>query len=148
MAYRVKIVAVGRIRQSFYKEAIEEYLKRLKPFCKVSIEEVEEEGDPLREGDNILRILRGRRSFIALDERGRALSSLDFSEEMKRLFLEGEEPIFVLGGIKGLSEEVKRVAMDVWSLSRLTFTHELARLVLVEQIYRAFKIMRGEPYHY
>ncbi|MBC7332367.1 MAG: 23S rRNA (pseudouridine(1915)-N(3))-methyltransferase RlmH [Synergistetes bacterium] len=144
----MKIIAVGRIKQRFYKEAINEYLKRLKPFCKVLVNEVEEVGDPLKEGDNIFRAIRGDCSFIALDEKGRLLSSLDFSKELESIFLHGREPVFVLGGVKGLSEEVKRKAIDVWSLSRLTFTHELARLILVEQIYRAFKVMRGEPYHY
>lgn len=148
MAYRIKIVAVGRIKQKFYREAIDEYLKRVSPFCKISIDEVEELGDPLREGDNILRVIGENSRFIALDERGETLNSLDFSKRLERLFLRGEEPVFVLGGVKGLSEQVKSRAKEVWALSKLTFTHELARLILFEQIYRAFKIIRGEPYHY
>lgn len=148
MAYRVRVVAVGRIKQRFYREAINEYIKRLSPFCKISTDEIDELGDPLKEGDNILRMIKEDSSFIALDERGEPLTSVDFSKRLEKFFLRGEEPIFVLGGVKGLSEQVKGKAKEVWALSRLTFTHELARLILLEQIYRAFKIMRGEPYHY
>ncbi|MCS7233399.1 MAG: 23S rRNA (pseudouridine(1915)-N(3))-methyltransferase RlmH [Synergistetes bacterium] len=148
MAYRVRIVAVGKIRQKFYKEAISEYIKRLSPFCRILIDEVEEVGDPLKEGDNILRIVKDNNCFIALDERGELLTSLDFSKRLEKFFLKGEEPVFALGGVRGFSEQIRKSALEVWALSKLTFTHELARLILIEQIYRAFKIMRGEPYHY
>lgn len=140
---------MGKIRQRFYKEGISEYLRRLSPFCKVSIEEVEEMGDPLREGDNILRRLEGKDRFVvSLDEGGEALSSVELSRRLESVFAKGKEMVFVLGGVRGLSPLVKERSEEVWSLSRLTFTHELARLILLEQIYRAFKIMRGEPYHY
>ncbi|MCD6363611.1 MAG: 23S rRNA (pseudouridine(1915)-N(3))-methyltransferase RlmH [Synergistetes bacterium] len=148
MAYRIRVVAVGKIRQSFYKDAINEYLKRLKPLCRISIDEIPESGDPETEGKKILKALRERDFLIALDERGEMITSMGLSQKLEELFVKGREPVFILGGIKGLSEEVRKRVSCVWSLSRLTFTHELARVILFEQIYRAFKIMRKEPYHY
>ncbi len=148
MAYRIRIVAVGKVRQPFYRDAIDEYLRRLKPFCKIMVSEVSESGDPGAEGEKILRLLKEGGYSIALDEKGDLITSVEFSRELEKVFIEGKEPVFILGGIKGLSEKVKRRAFQVWSFSRLTFTHELARVILFEQIYRAFKIMRGEPYHY
>lgn len=148
MAYRIRIVAVGKIRQPFYKDAIDEYSRRLKPFCKIAVSEVSESGDPGAEGEKILKLLKEGGYSIALDERGDLITSVEFSRKLERIFIEGKEPVFILGGIKGLSEEIKRSASQIWSFSRLTFTHELARVILFEQIYRAFKIMRGEPYHY
>ncbi len=148
MAYRVKVIAVGKIKQRFYKDAINEYIKRLSPFCKVYVEEIEELGDPVKEGDNILRSIEGKDYLIALDERGEVLSSTELAKKLEVLFLRGKVPAFILGGVRGISEKVRECSFEVWSLSKLTFTHELARLVLLEQIYRAFKIMKGEPYHY
>jgi len=156
----LRIVAVGKIKERFLQQGIAEYSKRLGPYCRLEIVELKEEPfkEPLsdkerlqvvaREGERILGQL-GNRSFVfALDPRGRALSSEELAEHISKLALDGTSQVeFVIGGPLGLSSAVRERADFVLSFSKFTFPHQLMRLILAEQLYRAMTIIRGEQYH-
>jgi len=132
-----KIVAVGKIAP-FLKEAQEHYLKRLP---KASVVEVKKGKNREEEGKLLLRRAEG--FIVALDERGKELSSVQFSKFLERY----PKITFLIGGADGLSEEVKKRADFLLSLSKMTLQHDIARIVLLEQIYRANEILKGSPYH-
>ena len=150
---RVRIAAVGRLREKGFRESAGEYRKRLGRYCRLEVIEVDpahrREPDRAKneEGERLLRATAcpGRR--IACHEGGRILDSMAFSELLGSALTRGEPLLFLIGGTEGLSGEVLETCLDRLSLSRLTFPHELARVVLMEQIYRGFRILRGEPYH-
>ncbi|MDI6871804.1 MAG: 23S rRNA (pseudouridine(1915)-N(3))-methyltransferase RlmH [Bacillota bacterium] len=159
---QVRIVAVGTLREPHWRAAAREYLKRLQPYARVEVVEVKEEPLPemgmaaeeaaarRREGERILTALAKppRAHVIALDVHGQELSSEELAEYLAKLSLEGQSSVaFVIGGASGLAPEVLTAADFRFSLSRLTLPHQLARVVLLEQLYRAFKIIRREPYH-
>ena len=132
---RVRIVAVGKLREAYVREGVETYLKRLRPFCHVETVEVKDEK---------LLAEKARDAYaIALHPVGKQLSS----EELAGLLKEKESVAFLIGGAEGLSRETLSKAHVQLSLSRMTFPHELSRLLLAEQLYRAFTILRGHPYH-
>lgn len=140
---RIRIIWAGKTKERPAAEWIEKYLGRLRPFARVEVAEVKEEkgGDPVKEGK---RILRRTGSYVLLDERGKTLSSEEFAR-----WLEGRASVdFVLGGAFGVSGEVREGASETLSLSRMTLTHEMARVVFVEQLYRALTILRGGGYHH
>lgn len=151
---KINLVCVGRVKEKYFAEGIAEYAKRLKRFCDFTITEVAEEnvsglsaaGIAEKEGKNILPKLRG--TVLALAIEGKKYSSESFAGELKRLIDGGAGEItFVVGGSYGLSEEVKNKADGLISFSDMTFPHTLFRLMLAEQIYRAFCIIAGTPYH-
>ncbi|MGE5553228.1 MAG: 23S rRNA (pseudouridine(1915)-N(3))-methyltransferase RlmH [Betaproteobacteria bacterium] len=159
---QVRIVAVGTLREPHWQAAAREYLKRLQPYARVEVVEVKEEPLPelgltaeeaaarRREGERILAILAKppRTHLVALDVQGQELSSEGLADYLAKSALEGQPSVaFVIGGASGLAPEVLTAANLRLSLSRLTLPHQLARVVLLEQLYRAFKIMRREPYH-
>lgn len=156
----IHVIAVGRIKERFMVEGITEYLKRLGPYCRVDVREVPEERLPERasaaeqdivrqkEGERILALIPPDSYTIALSIEGQALSSPELAAMIDRLGLTGKSELnFIIGGSIGLSGAVIARADYLLSFSRLTFPHQLMRLILLEQIYRAFKISRGEPYH-
>ncbi len=156
---RLLIAAVGQMKEPFYREAQEEYAKRIGRYARLSIVEVADEPLPLgeqerlavkeREGERLLKRVPAGFFKVALDPRGEELSSEGFAAWLKRRMNSGRADIaFLVGGTLGLSEAVLRGSDFVLSLSRLTFPHQLARLIILEQIYRAFRIIRNEPYHY
>lgn len=155
MRVQIVVVAIGRLKERHWKEAQAEYVKRLRPFASFSVEEVDDEpetGQPLREQDReaerALTRIRPRDYIIALDLRGEQLSSEAFSAAMEKAESGGYGRfVFVVGGSTGLSERVSTRANLRLSLSELTFPHQLARVVLLEQIYRSFQIKSGSPYH-
>lgn len=154
---KINVVAVGRVKEKYFQEGVLEYLKRLSKYASVKIIEVKEEtflqGDnPLerqrlidKEGEEIIRNLRGK--VIALCVEGEKKSSEKFAVDIKRRVDCGEELTFVIGGSYGLSKKVKDLADSKISFSDMTFPHTLARLILVEQIYRAFTIINNATYH-
>ncbi len=142
---KVNIVCVGKIKESFYREAVDEYRKRLSRFCKFEIKELAEGKNPEDEADAILRNLKG--FVIALCIEGRELSSTGLAAKVKELCDRGEEITFVIGSSCGLSDRVKEAADMRLSFSPMTFPHQLMRVVLAEQIYRAFMINSGAEYH-
>lgn len=146
---KIKICAIGRLKEKFLVDGVGEYLKRLKPFAKVEVAEIPECRTLEEEGAKLLAQVLRESFVIVLDVVGETLSSEKFAEKISALNLHGVSEItFIIGGAFGLSEEVRRAADFRLSFSPMTFTHQFARLILVEQIYRAFKIIRGEPYHY
>ena len=141
------ILCVGKLKEKYWTEASAEYRKRLSRYCTVTVEELKEE-NPEAEGQNILKRLKKDTFVITLEIQGKALSSEELSSKLQELGLEGKSDItFVIGGSDGLSEEVSRRSDFKLSFSRMTFPHQMIRIFLLEQIYRSFKIMKGETYH-
>ena len=156
----VSIACVGKLRERFYADAAEEYLKRLSRLMPVSVMEVQDEREPAtpsaalcekvlcREGERVLARIGRQAHVIALCVDASQPSSEELADVLRKLFVEGKSDIaFVIGGSLGLHETVLRRADDRMSLSRLTLPHQLARVVLLEQLFRAAKINAGERYH-
>ena len=143
----ITILCVGKLKEKYWTEASAEYRKRLSRYCTITVEELKEE-NPEAEGQNILKRLKKDTFAITLEIQGKALSSEELSSKLQELALEGKSDItFVIGGSDGLSEEVSRRSDFKLSFSRMTFPHQMIRIFLLEQIYRSFKIMKGETYH-
>ena len=154
---KIKIIALGKIKEKFLKDGIDEFLKRLTPYCPVEITElnpIEIKDENLtekvldEEGDKILSLLKPQSYVITMEIAGKQLSSEEFSDKLQSLINDGiSEIVFIIGSSCGISKNVSARADFKMSMSKMTFLHQFARLILVEQIYRAFKIMRGETYH-
>lgn len=154
---KIKIIALGKIKEKFLKDGIDEFLKRLTPYSPVEIVElnpIEIKDENLtekvldEEGDKILSIIKPQSYVITLEIKGKQLSSEEFSDKINQLINDGiTELVFVIGSSCGISPKVSDRADFKMSMSKMTFLHQFARLILVEQIYRAFKIMRNETYH-
>lgn len=142
---KINIVCVGKIKEKFYRDAVEEYLKRLSRFADVKIEELPEGRNPEAEAGGILKAARGK--IIALCIEGAAYSSEELAGRIKELCDRGEEFTFIIGSSCGLADAVKRRADLKLSFSRMTFPHRLMRVILCEQLYRAFMIIGGGEYH-
>ncbi|GIP42501.1 ribosomal RNA large subunit methyltransferase H [Paenibacillus sp. J45TS6] len=156
----IQIISVGKLKEKYLVQGIQEYAKRLAPYIKFQVIEVPDEKAPEnmsdaeiqnvkdREGEKILGHIKGDAHVIALALDGQLWSSEDLAAEIDKLGTYGTSHIvFVIGGSNGLSNAVLRRAQQRLSFGRMTLPHQLMRLVLVEQIYRAVKINRGEPYH-
>jgi len=140
----IKILAVGKIKDRSYSQKIEEYAGRIRHDAKLEIVEIRD-SDPESEGARIIdHCGRDHAEVYALDERGKQMSSYEFARNLSAV---SRRVIFVIGGPSGLSGKVKKAARACLSLSPMTFTHEIARLLLVEQIYRAISIIKGRKYH-
>ena len=157
---KITILCVGKVKEKFYQEAIKEFEKRLSRYCKLSIIEVADEKTQERaseteisivkekEGERILKNIKDEGYVICLAIDGKQLDSVELSGKLDSLFVEGNSQIyFVIGGSLGLSDEVLKRADYHLSFSRMTFPHQLMRVILLEQIYRAFRISNNEPYH-
>ncbi len=153
----IKIVAVGKLKEKYTKEAIDEFKKRLGAYCSLSVVEIpaqEIKDDNLAqkymeiEGEKILSAIKPEAYVVTLEILGKMLSSEEFAQKIKDLSNEGHnEIVFVIGGANGLSKAVSDRANFKLSFSKMTFTHQLIRIFLYEQIYRAFKIINNENYH-
>ncbi|GAA0378312.1 23S rRNA (pseudouridine(1915)-N(3))-methyltransferase RlmH [Bacillus horti] len=157
---QITIISVGKIKEKYLKLGIAEFEKRLGPYCKLQMIEVADEQAPEqmsekeieqvkeKEGQRILQQIKADRYVIALAIDGVNWSSEQLAKELDRLATYGHSSIcFVIGGSNGLSDEVLKRAQVKLSFSRMTFPHQLMKLILTEQVYRAFRINRGEPYH-
>ena len=145
---KITILAVGKLKEKFLIDGVSEYLKRIKIFAKIEIREVSECRTIADEGKKLLAQIDKNSWLCVLDVGGKFMSSEKFAEKIAELNLRGVSNItFIIGGAYGLSDEVRNAADFLLSLSEMTFTHQMTRLILIEQIYRAFKINRGEPYH-
>ena len=142
---KVNIVCVGKIKEEFYKAAVAEYLKRLSRFCKIEIKEIAEGKNLEEEGKIILKSAKGYK--IALCIEGQKIDSRGLAAKVKTLCDQGEEISFIIGSSCGLSDEVKNSVDFKLSFSDMTFPHQLMRVILCEQIYRAFMINSGSEYH-
>ena len=158
---KIRIVAVGKLKEKYLREGVAEYEKRLAPFASVELLETREEymaENPseaqrqqtlAKEGERLLRLVPERSFLIVLDVKGKLLSSEALAKELASLALQGQSDLtFLIGGAFGLSQAVRECADLRISFSPMTFTHQMVRLLLYEQIYRAFKINRGEKYHW
>lgn len=156
----IRIIAVGKIKEKFMQEGIKEYSKRLSRYCNLEIIEVDDEKAPdnlsekemeqikQKEGEKILSKIPSNSYIITLEIKGKQLSSEELSEKIESLMIEGISDItFIIGGSLGLSKEISQKSNFKLSFSKMTFPHQLMRVVLLEQIYRGFRIMRNEPYH-
>jgi len=152
---RLRIATVGRVKEPHWRAACDEYLKRLRPYATLEVVEVPDRdisSDPVRavasEGADLLRAVPEGSYVIALDLGGPELTSEQLSEHLAELMVRGRSDVtFVIGGSAGLAPAVRGRADERLALSKMTLPHQLARVVLLEQIYRAFRIMRNEPYH-
>lgn len=142
---KVNLVVVGKIKESFYREAVAEYCKRLNRFAKVEIKELPERNTLKEEAEDILRSLKGYVFVLAIE--GKKLSSEALAEKMREVVDRGMEMTFVIGSSCGLDPSVKERADFKLSFSDMTFPHQLMRVILTEQIYRAFMIQSGSEYH-
>ena len=150
---RVKLVCVGKLKEKYLKEACNEYSKRISGFGKIDIIEVQDEKDDRPdaktiEGKKILKNIRSNEYVVTLEIKGNAQSSEQLAKKMSALAVRGVSDItFVIGGSNGLYAEVSKRADYKLSFSKMTFPHQLARVMLLEQIYRAYKINQGSKYH-
>ena len=155
----VNIICVGRLKESYLRDAVEEYSKRMKPLCKLSVIELPEErvgenSSPAEirntitaESDRIMNKLGRGDYVIAMCVEGRNISSEELSERLESVQLQSSTVDFIIGGSWGLSDELKARADFKLSMGKMTFPHQLCRVMLLEQIYRAFQISRGTKYH-
>ncbi len=157
---KIRIVCVGRLKEKYWQDALKEYQKRLGAYVNLEICEVNDEKTPdraslkeceqikNREGERLLAKIKPNDHVVLLDLKGKMLSSEDLSAQIERYMLKGQETIdYVIGGSLGVSEQVKARANEMLCFSKMTFPHQMMRVILLEQIYRGFKIMRHEPYH-
>ena len=157
---KITILCVGKVKEKFYRDAIGEYQKRLSRYCKLKIVEVTDEKTPdgasetvenqikEKEGNRILSKIREEDYVIALVIDGKMQDSVELSKNIQQLGVRGKSSIvFVIGGSLGLSKEVVKRSDEKLSFSKMTFPHQLMRVILLEQVYRSYRIMNGEPYH-
>ena len=157
---KITCITVGKIKETYYTDAVKEYSKRLSRYCKLEIIELPDEKTPdgasqaqetaikNREGERILKAIREDAYVIALAIEGQAPDSVGLSQKLERLGIGGTSHVtFVIGGSLGLSSLVLKRADEKLSFSRMTFPDQLMRVILLEQLYRSFRIMKGEPYH-
>lgn len=157
---KITLVTVGKIKEKFYTEALAEYAKRLSRYCKLEIVQVADEKTPdkaseleeqqikKREGERILAQIKDGAYVIALAIEGKMLGSEELAKKIEQLGVGGTSQIvFVIGGSLGLSDAVLKRADYKLSFSKMTFPHQLMRVILLEQIYRSYRIIAGEPYH-
>lgn len=153
----ITLFTIGKLKDQFFAEAQSNFEKMIRPYCQLHIEELHDE--PLydsippsvivqKEGERILKWMYPDRTTIVLDAQGKQYTSEQFSEKLRMYKDQGIHLQFVIGGPYGLSPEVKKKAQEVISLSSFTFPHQLARIVLLEQLYRAFTLIVGKKYHY
>ena len=156
----ITVISVGKIKEKFIVDGIKEYSKRLSKYCKLKIIEVDDEKAPEnlseaemkiiknKEGEKILNKISSNTYIITLAIEGKNLSSEQLSSKIDELALNGQSDItFIIGGSLGISDEVLKKSHFKLSFSKMTFPHQLMKLILLEQIYRAFRISRGETYH-
>lgn len=157
---KIKIYAIGHLKEAYLKQGINEYLERLKPYTQIEVVEVNDESvssNPSlkeieiakdKEGQKVIKLLKNDEYLIGLDLVKKQPTSEEFAEYLEQKFVIGGSNIsFVIGGSYGLSDELKKRCQDRIGLSNMTFLHQMTRLILLEQIYRAFKINRNEVYH-
>lgn len=157
---KITILAVGKLKEKYWKQAIAEYEKRLGAYSKIEIIEVPDEKAPEnmsekeieqvkeKEGQRLLAKIKPQATVITLEIQGKMLSSEGLAQELQQRMTQGQSDfVFVIGGSNGLHEDVLKRSNYALSFSKMTFPHQMMRVVLIEQVYRAFKIMRGEAYH-
>ena len=157
---KIRILTIGKIKEPYLKQGISEYLTRIKPYAQIELLEVNDEPivdnpHPSEikkaidiEGDRLLKLIKPNEYVISLDLNKKEMTSPEFAKYIEdKMVVGGSSITFIIGGSYGLSDALKNRANDAISLSKMTFLHQMTRLILLEQIYRAFKINRNETYH-
>ena len=156
----INIICVGKLKEKYLKDAIEEYSKRLSKYCNLSFTELSDEKLPEKSYDSLLNEVKQKECkkildsikkdtyVICLDLKGKEYTSEEFSSKLEKLSFTNSSITFIIGGTLGLTDEVRNRANQLICFSKMTFPHQLIRLFLTEQIYRAFKISKGETYHW
>ena len=157
---KITIITVGKIKEKYLKDAIAEYTKRLSKYCKLEIVEVADEKTPdnasevvedsirSKEAERILKYVKDDAYVITLEINGKQLTSEELADKVEKLGVQGTSHIiFIIGGSIGLGKEVLAKSNYALSFSKMTFPHQLMRVILLEQIYRSYRIINGEPYH-
>ena len=155
---KITLLSLGKTEEKYIKEGIEIYLKRLKHYIKLEVNDLPElkntknlsvEQQKKKEAEMLIKCISSTDYVVLLDERGTELSSLSFADYInKRMLASTQNLVFVIGGPYGFDQTIYERANDKISLSKMTFSHQMVRLFFVEQIYRAFTILKGEPYHH
>jgi len=149
----IKIICIGKLKEKFYQEAVQEYCKRLSKYTKLEIIEIPDfkSDSPIiereKEKEKIWTKIEEKDYVITLDIEGKQLDSIEFADQLESLMIKNPRIVFVIGGSSGLHEDIKKRSNFSLSFSRLTFPHQLFRVILLEQIYRGFKIIHKETYH-
>lgn len=155
----INVLCIGKIKENFFKDSINEYSKRLSKYCKLNILELPDEKIPdktnssieneikSKECDNIINHLKKDSYIICLDLKGKEFSSEEFSRNIENISMQASQITFIIGGSLGLTEKILNLSNQKICFSKMTFPHQLIRIFLLEQIYRAFKISNGETYH-
>lgn len=149
----IKIICVGKIKENYLKDAIDEYKKRLSKYTNLSIIEVNDYNDKntqiilSKEKQEIEKYINKSDYIISLDIQGKMINSIEFSTKIDKIFIINPNITFIIGGSYGIHEDIKKMSNELISFSQLTFPHQLFRVMLLEQIYRAFKIQNNESYH-
>ena len=148
----IKIICVGKIKEQYLKDAIDEYMKRISKYTKIEIIELPDMNYDIKktletEKNNILNHIKNTDYNILLDINGKELTSVDFSNTIDKIRNNYSNINFIIGGSNGVHEEIKKIVNERISFSKLTFPHQLFRVILLEQIYRSFKILNNEEYH-
>ena len=157
---KITVITVGKIKEKYLRDAVAEYVKRLSRYCKLEIIEVADEKTPDqagetveeqirdKEGERILKYIRDDMYVITLEIGGKMLSSEELADKINMLGIRGQSSVaFVIGGSIGLGREVLKRSDYALSFSKMTFPHQLMRVILLEQMYRSYRIINGEPYH-
>lgn len=149
----IKIITVGKLKEKYLIDAVEEYKKRLSKYTKIEIIEVkdessyEEDKNKEKEAENIIKYIGDKDFIITLEIDGKEISSVEFASKIENIFNINSNITFIIGGSYGLSNRIKELSNYKLSFSKMTFPHQLFRVILLEQIYRAFKINNNESYH-
>lgn len=149
----IKIIAVGSVKENYLREAIQEYMKRLSKYTNIEIIEVKDEGllekDKAmeQEADKIKKHLSSKDYIITMEIEGKEMTSPELANKINDILIENSNLVFIIGGSYGLSNSIKTLAKLHLSFSKMTFPHQLFRLLLLEQIYRSYKILNNESYH-
>lgn len=155
----INIICIGKIKEKFFKEAINEYSKRLSKYCKLNILELPDEKIPnkincnieneikAKECNNIINHIKKDSYIICLDLNGKELTSEELSKNIEKISIQYSQITFIIGGSLGINEKILNISNQNICFSKMTFPHQLIRIFLLEQLFRAFKISNNEPYH-
>ncbi|MBO5530008.1 MAG: 23S rRNA (pseudouridine(1915)-N(3))-methyltransferase RlmH [Bacilli bacterium] len=148
----IKIITVGKLKEKYFKDALDEYIKRLSKYTKIDLIEVPDEDFDikktlLKEKESILKYVSDKDYVVTLEIEGKELTSIELSKKISDTLIQYSDITFIIGGSYGLHEDIKKISNYALSFSKMTFPHQLFRIMLLEQIYRSYKIINNETYH-
>ena len=148
----IKIITVGKLKEQYFRDAVEEYLKRLSKYTKIELIEVPDEDFDIkktldREKDSILKYITDKDYVVTMEIEGKELTSVELSKKLNDIMINNSDISFIIGGSYGLHDDIKKRSNYALSFSKMTFPHQLFRVLLLEQIYRSYKILNNETYH-